>query len=140
MTVCLKGLVIMPICLCDSVPLPKLGCSQSFARRKKAAVDNSAPVSSAEVFLWDVVPELGLLDQRVNTFVILTDMANLPPFERQLVFPSAMNKSYFKKKCPCVCVTIFLWLSSCPYDCLGMKWDPDSVSVPPPVLTACLCV
>ena len=36
------------------------------------------------MFLWDEFPELELLSQRVNIFVILTDMAKLPPLERNL--------------------------------------------------------
>lgn len=38
-------------------------------------------MSSAEVFLWDKVPELSLLNQRAITFTILIDMVKLPPLE-----------------------------------------------------------
>lgn len=47
-------------------------------------MDNSVPMSSAEVFLWDAAPELGSLEQRGNTFVILTDVAKLPPLKGNL--------------------------------------------------------
>lgn len=30
-----------------------------------------------KVFLWDIFPELGLLDQRVNTTVIVVDISTL---------------------------------------------------------------
>lgn len=36
-------------------------------------MNNYIRMSTAEVFLWDTVPEMRLLDQRVNTFMILTD-------------------------------------------------------------------
>ena len=47
-------------------------------------------VSSAKLFLWDKVPELGLLNQKVDTFIILTEITKLSPLVgKQLVFPSA---------------------------------------------------
>lgn len=47
-------------------------------------MNNYIHMSTAEVFVWDTIPELGLLDQRVNTFVILIDMVKLPPLEGNL--------------------------------------------------------
>lgn len=61
-----------------------MGYFQSFALRKPAAMNNCVGRSSAEVFLRDEVPELGLLNQRANTFVILIDMAKQPPLEGDL--------------------------------------------------------
>lgn len=59
----------------------KRGYFRSFALRKKASVSSDVRVSSAEVFLWDKVPELGLLDQRAITFAILIGVGKLPPLE-----------------------------------------------------------
>lgn len=47
-------------------------------------MNNCVGRSSAVVFLRDEVPELGLLNQRANTFVILIDMAKQPPLEGDL--------------------------------------------------------
>ena len=41
-------------------------------------------VSNAKLFLWDKVPELGLLNQKVDTFIIRTEIAKLLPLESNL--------------------------------------------------------
>lgn len=48
------------------------------------ALNNHEHMSSAEVFLWDTIPELGLLNQGVSTLVFLIEMAKLPPSESNL--------------------------------------------------------
>lgn len=96
----------------------KRGCFQSFALRKKAAVNNQVRMLRAEVFLWDKVPELRLLNRRAITIVILMDMAKLSP---------------------CVPMPVCLSPSGCPNghnvlgtgQDLGMKWDPANMSFKP---------
>ena len=61
-------------------------------------------ISSAKLFLWDKVPELGLLNQKVDTFIILTEIAKLPPLESNLC-------SHQQCICSEVCVLfLFIWL------------------------------
>ena len=53
-----------------------------YGQKKKKKT--TQPVSNAKLFLWDKVPELGLLNQKVDTFIIRTEIAKLPPLESNL--------------------------------------------------------
>ena len=66
-------------------PLPycrELGCVQSFALMKVQEIKHTHGKCRGVSRGW--TPDLGLLSQRVNASVILTDMTKLSPLERNM--------------------------------------------------------